>query len=285
MIRMKIGGVPEHFNLPWLRALEQGAAPSVAAQWQDFPGGTGVMAAALERGEIDAALLLTEGAIAAIANGGSFKIASLYTETPLVWGIHVPASSELNAVADLRGHRYAISRHGSGSHLMAYVHARQQGWPTNALEFVTVGDLAGARRAFAEGTAEIFFWEKFMTKPLVDSGEFRRIDEFSAPWPAFVLCVAEHCTGDRLAALELLLKAVLKEAGELRDRPDAAALFAERYELERADAAEWFAATRFVTTPTIDLGRLGTAADALAELSLIPAGFRADQAVRADFLR
>jgi len=285
MISIKIGGVPEHFNLPWLTSLERGVVPSVSAEWQDFPGGTGVMAAALRQGEIDAALLLTEGAIAAIANGGPFKIASLYTETPLVWGIHVPAASGLDTVADIIGRRYAISRNGSGSHLMAYVHARQQGWPTDALEFVTVGDLAGARRAFAEGKAEIFFWEKFMTKPLVDSGEFRRIGEFSAPWPAFVLCVADRCTGDRLAALEMLLRAALQEASELRERPDAAALFAQRYGLERVDAAEWLAATRFATAPTIDLGRLGAAVDALAELSLIPAEFRADQAVRAGFLR
>ena len=131
------------------------------------------MAKALREGELDAALLLTEGAVAAIADGAAFKITSLFTDSPLVWGIHVPAASRFRSVAELRGARYAISRQGSGSHLMAFVHARAQGWPVEQLAFVSVGNLAGAVDAFAAGTADVFFWEKFMTKPLVDAGQFR----------------------------------------------------------------------------------------------------------------
>ena len=114
MIKLRIGGVPEHFNLPWHLALEQGepARLGVELHWQDYPDGSGAMVAALRRGELDAALLLTEGAIAAIADGGGFKVASLYTESPLIWGIHVPASSRLRTVGDIRGTRYAISRRG-----------------------------------------------------------------------------------------------------------------------------------------------------------------------------
>ena len=43
---------------------------------------------------------------------------------------------------------------------------------------------------FASGNADVFFWEKFMTKPLVDAGRFRRVGEFVAPWPAFVVCAS-----------------------------------------------------------------------------------------------
>ncbi|HET8697384.1 MAG TPA: ABC transporter substrate-binding protein, partial [Gammaproteobacteria bacterium] len=114
--------MPEHFNLPWHLALDAGAPGGVAAQWQDFPDGSGAMAEALRERRLDAAMLLTEGAVAGIARSGGFKIVSLYTESPLLWGIHVPASSRFRAVADIAGARYAISRRGSGSHLMAFVH-------------------------------------------------------------------------------------------------------------------------------------------------------------------
>jgi ABC-type nitrate/sulfonate/bicarbonate transport system substrate-binding protein len=228
-------------------ALEAGrfAASGLEVRWRDFPDGSGAMARALRQGELDAALLLTEGAIAGIADGGGFRIASLYTDSPLLWGIHVPAASRFRSIADIRGARYAVSRHGSGSHLMAVVHAREQGWPVDDLEFVTVRNLAGAVDAFGAGTADVFFWEKFMTKPLVDAGKFRRIGEFSAPWPAFVACVADTASTERRGAFGRVLTAVLDEARALRARSDAASLIAARYGLLVADVVEWLATTRW----------------------------------------
>src|SRR5262245_66047978 len=123
MIKIRIGGVPEHFNLPWHLALQarRFAPLGVDVSWRDYAGGSGAMAKALRDGELDAALLLTEGAVAAVADGVPLEIASLYTDSPLVWGVHVPAASKFRAVGELAGARYAISRMGSGSHLMAFV--------------------------------------------------------------------------------------------------------------------------------------------------------------------
>ena len=177
------------------------------------------MAKALRDGELDAALLLTEGAVAAIADGAAFKIVSLYTDSPLVWGIHVPATSRFRSEADLRGARYAISRLGSGSHLMAFVHARAKGWPVEQLAFVPVGNLGGAVDAFAGGTADVFFWEKFMTKPLVDAARFRRVAEFTAPWPAFVVCVADAVAGEVRAAIMTAVALVLARSASVAHRP------------------------------------------------------------------
>ena len=56
---MKIGGVPEHFNLPWLRLVESRALDDLGVSWRDVPEGSGAMAAALRAGELDAAMLLT----------------------------------------------------------------------------------------------------------------------------------------------------------------------------------------------------------------------------------
>jgi ABC-type nitrate/sulfonate/bicarbonate transport system substrate-binding protein len=247
MINLDIGGVPEHFNLPWHLALEaQRFGPlGIDVRWRDFPGGSGAMARALREGELDAALLLTEGAVAGIAGAGGFRIASLYTDSPLVWGIHVPAASRFRSVAELRGARYAVSRLGSGSHLMAVVHARDRGWSVEQLEFVIVQNLAGAVDAFAAGAADVFFWEKFMTKPLVDAGKFRRVAEFAAPWPAFVACVADAASEEQRTAFARVLTLVLDEARALHARPDAAALIAARHGLLVTDVAEWLTTTRW----------------------------------------
>jgi len=281
MIELKIGGVPEHFNLPWHLAAEAGVPERIGIRltWRDYPDGSGAMAAALRAGELDAALLLTEGAVAGVANGGGFRIASLYTESPLIWGIHVPAASRFMAVADIRGARYAISRLGSGSHLMACVHARSQGWPVDALELVTVRNLAGAVEAFAAEAADVFFWEKFMTKPLVDAGRFRRVGEFLAPWPAFVLCVADGIGAPQRAALRELLAAVLDEAKTLAARPDAPVVIGQRYTLEPTDVAEWLRATRWAHEVAIEPGHLVQVTAALKNLQLVPSEFEPEQAL------
>ena len=273
--------MPEHFNLPWHLALEAGvpARIGVGLTWRDYPDGSGAMAAALRAGELDAALLLTEGAVAGVANGGGFSIASLYTESSLIWGIHVPARSRFIRVADIRGARYAISRLGSGSHLMAFVHARSQGWPVDTLELVPVRNLAGAIDAFATGAADVFFWEKFMTKPFVDDGRFRRVGEFLAPWPAFVLCVADGVGAPQRAALRKLLAAVLDEAKTLAARPDAPAAIGQRYSLEPTDVAEWLRATRWARQVAIEPADLAQVTAALQNLQLVPAGFEPERAL------
>jgi ABC-type nitrate/sulfonate/bicarbonate transport system substrate-binding protein len=281
MITLRIGGVPEHFNLPWHLTIEQGepARLGIELRWQDYPDGSGAMAAALRRGELDAALLLTEGAVAGIADGGRFRVASLYTDSPLIWGIHVPASSPLRTVGDIRGARYAISRRGSGSHLMAFVHARQQGWPLEALDLVIVRNLAGAVEAFAAGTADVFFWEKFMTKPLVDSGQFRRVGEFVAPWPAFVLCLADAAGAVERAALARLMAVVLAQAEALACRTDAAELIGQRYSLAPGDVREWLRATRWSRKVGIAAADVLPVITALGELGLIDRGFEPAQAL------
>lgn len=271
MIRLRVGGVPEHFNLPWLLALEarRFAALGVELAWNDYPGGSGAMVKALRDRELDAALLLTEGAIAGIADGAPFKVASLYTESPLLWGIHVPAGSRLQSIGDVRGARYAISRFGSGSHLMAVVHAQARGWPVADLELVTVGNLDGAVAAFAAGKADVFFWERFMTQPLVDAGRFRRVAEFAAPWPAFVVCMADAADSPQRDALARVLALVLGEAAALRARPDAASVIATRYGLAPSAVTQWLASTRWSARVGVASAHLEPACTTLSSLGVL----------------
>jgi sulfonate transport system substrate-binding protein len=281
MVKLRIGGVPEHFNLPWRLALEAGRfeRQGVGVAWREYPGGSGAMAKALRDGELDAALLLTEGAVAAVSDGVPLDIVSRFTDSPLVWGIHVPAASRFRTVAELEGARYAISRTGSGSHLIAFVHARARDWPVERLSLVSVGNLDGAVAAFAAGKADAFFWEKLMTKPLVDAGQFRRVGEFTAPWPAFVVCASRACDLEQRGALGLVLAAVLDEARTLRARPDAALLIAGRYGLRADDVAEWLPTVRWSERVGISADDVAPACMALGSLGVLPRVVDAAQCV------
>jgi len=114
----------------------------------------------------------------------------------------------------------------------------------------------------------VFFWEKFMTKPLVDAGKFRRVAEFVAPWPAFVVCASSSAlaTGKPIRAA---LGRALDAAAELAADSNAAAAIADRYGLLPGDAREWLAATRWAPRPGIAAAQIAPAVEQLAALGLI----------------
>ncbi|MEM7288071.1 MAG: ABC transporter substrate-binding protein [Actinomycetota bacterium] len=249
---LRLGGVPEHFNLPWRLALESGELGHVEATWEDQPGGTGQMLAKLESDELDMVSILTEGTVAAIAGGLPATIVQVYVESPLQWGIHVPAASDIGDVADLEGRRIAISRFRSGSHLMAFVQADRLGWDLDDDQFVVVGDLDGARSTFAEAGAEQFLWDRFMTQPLVDAGEFRRVGVEPTPWPSFVIAVRNEMLLGRTAEVGTIVDAVVGHAVGLHDRAGIADTLSSRYGITPAGAEAWLEATTFAPRSAFD---------------------------------
>ncbi len=243
---LRLGGVPEHFNLPWHLALESGALDGqVHATWTDQPGGTGAMVAALAAGELDVVSILTEGTVAAIANGLPATVVQTYVASPLQWGVHVPAASSLRDLDDCAGRRIAISRRLSGSHLMAYVQSERHGWALADAQFVLVGGLDGARAAFAAGDADVFLWDRYMTQPLVDAGEFRRVGVEPTPWPSFVIAASTAALTGRTSEVGAVVDAVVAQATALHGRADRVELVSGRYGLDEATAEAWFATTTF----------------------------------------
>ena len=242
-----MGGVPEHFNLPWRIAIEERAflEHGLDVEFTDYPAGTGAMTAALRDGSLDVAIVLTEGAVLDALSGSGNRLVRVFVESPLTWGIHVAAASPVRDAGDIAGRPVAISRYGSGSHLIAIVDAIERGFDPSAMEFVVVDTLDGARRALAEGDAEVFLWEKHMTQPLVDCGEFRRVGEREVPWPAFVVSVRPGMLDGRADELRTMLDTASEYATRLETDPRTVTLVAERYGLEERDAAAWFRTVRW----------------------------------------
>ncbi|NJM94816.1 MAG: ABC transporter substrate-binding protein [Cytophagales bacterium] len=266
-----LGGVPEHFNLPIKLAIEQEdfAQHGIDLQLVEFGGGTGAMCTALNHEELDMAIMLTEGAIKDMAQGGAHRIIQVYVETPLIWGIHVAARSSWQQEMDLQGRRYAISRPGSGSQLMAQVHAAHLGWRLAPSQWVTVQDLDGARAALASGQADIFFWEKFTTQPLVYTGEFRRVGELPTPWPCFVISAAPSFLAQHAELARQVVQLITEACRYFMRNAYAAGLISQRYRLPVADAEEWLAQTRWASAPTHNWAPIERVALALYSLEMI----------------
>lgn len=271
-MRLRIGGVPEHFNLPWLLAIEDRAfdALDVELEWINFPGGTGSIMAALDNRYIDLATPLTEGAVTSIAAGNRSRLVRTWVDSPLLWGVHVASTSTAQTFDDLVGQRFAISRFGSGSELMSLVMAQDQGWTLTDDSWIVVGDLDGAIAALPAGEAEIFLWSKSMTQPYIDSGVFKRVGVMETPWPSFTVAATDTLLQAVPGVAEQIIDIAAESAARLAVRDDAATVVADRYGLQPIDAAHWLDQVRWTPTNTpIDRQMLESVAAQMVDIGRI----------------
>lgn len=247
MKTIKIAGVPEHFNLPWHLCIENEEFKSVGIdlQWTDVPEGTGKMCQMLRNGETDIAVILTEGIIKDINAGNPSKIVQIYVETPLIWGIHVDAKSNYHSIADLENTKVAISRYGSGSQLMAYVNANNQNWKINNLEFEIVNTIDGAIESLSQKKSDYFMWERFMTKPLVDKGVFRRVGDCPTPWPCFVIAVRDEVIKNHSNAVEQILDIINSTTEIFKEIPGIDVTLSQKFHQNIEDIQEWLNLTEW----------------------------------------
>ena len=272
MKTVNIGGVPEHFNLAWYVTLKNRAYKdqNIDLRWHDYPGGTGDMCKALRNKDIDIAVILTEGIIKDIIEGNKSKIVQTFVQSPLVWGIHVAHNSPYKTINDLKGTKAAISRYGSGSHLMAYINAKNNHWDLKRdLSFKIIKDLDGAVEGLTNKTADYFLWEKFTTKPLVDNGTFRCLGHCPTPWPCFVIAVREEFLNSNGDDVKTILNIINKSTEEFKNIPNINKTIATRYGQKIEDVQEWLQITEW-SQDVIDEPTLLSIQQQLLSLKIIP---------------
>ncbi len=266
-IELRIAGVPEPYNLPWQLALERRAfvRAKIELKWRTVPQGTGAMCELLRKGELDLAVMVTEGAVKDILDGNPSRIVSPFVDTPLTWGVHVGAHTALRSVDDLKNVPFAISRFNSGSHLMSLAYAKEHGWEPTEKDFIVVNDLAGAVKRLQEPEPAVFLWEKFITASHVHAGTLRRVDEYRPSWPCFVVVARNEVLGEHGDAIQRLLKVVRDQARGLMEKKSAPEMVAQRYAMSVADAKEWFGGVKWNVDGNFDPQTLSAVRSVLHE--------------------
>lgn len=216
---IRIGYVPEHYLLPLHLAKPQFSDP---VELIPFPSGTGHMITSLRTDQLDVAIGLTEGWVAGLMNEQGqkergYNIVGSWVLNPLRWAIVTGRNrDDITSVEDLQRHRrVAVSRIGSGSYVMAFVLAEQQGWlrqnkdsKLEGLTFAPLGPFKDLRDGVTVSTADFFMWEHFTTKPYFD-GEgtpLKKVGEIYTPWPSWHIVASsktfpEPATDPRLLKL------------------------------------------------------------------------------------
>ncbi|KAF1822714.1 uncharacterized protein K489DRAFT_380089 [Dissoconium aciculare CBS 342.82] len=163
----------------------------------------------------------------------------------------------MSGIPDLRGKKVGVSRIGSGSYVMSFVLADQQGWledksgggqqePFSAM--IPIGDFAALRRSVREDrSSDFFMWEHFTTKHFWDNGELKRIGEIYTPWPSWMIAAREAEAGGsdgRVADLTSKLNQGVKHY--LENKEEAIEYITSAMHYSREDALEWMKTVEFV---------------------------------------
>lgn len=270
-MEIKVGGVPEHFNYPWKIAQREKSFENIGInfQWEDIRGGTGEMCRRLRDGSLDIAVVLTEGIVADIANGNPSMIVQKFVKSPLVWGIHAFANSDISNLDNMSELRYAISRPGSGSHIMASVEASYRGQELKESNFVEVGNIDGAVEALSEGKADILFWEKFTTMPLVQDNTLKRIGECITPWPCFCIAVRDEVLIKHPQEVWNMLWLIRKISRHFMHDPKSPELISKEYGLDPNQVKIWFNQTEWEQDVYISQKMLSNVMNTLIDVQVI----------------
>jgi ABC-type nitrate/sulfonate/bicarbonate transport system substrate-binding protein len=260
--------IAEHFSTPLEFAKKHYGLDS---KLLPYPSGTGHMVTALQSGEIDIGVGLTEGWIAALGKAqakqedAGFRVVGTYVETPLCWAISTGARrSELNGINDLKGKKVGVSRIGSGSYVMSYVLADQQGWldtSSNSPPFPVeaLNTFANLREGVNGSTADFFMWEHFTSKRYYDNGEIKRIGEIYTPWSSWKIVAASDLlhpanwslsTNASKPALKEELEDVLQKINKgvkhfEENQEEAVQYISTKLDYSEEDAREWLKTVRF----------------------------------------
>jgi len=270
MKTIKIAGVPEHFNFPWQLCIDNNEfkAEGIDLQWTDVIEGTGKLCQMLRNKQTDIAVVLTEGIIKDIIAGNNSKIVQVFVKSPLIWGVHVSANSPFQKMEDLKNTKVAISRFGSGSHLMALVNAKNQGWDVKELQFEVVNSLDNAVKILTDRKADYFMWERFMTKPIVDSGVFKKLADCPTPWVSFVIAVRNEVLQNNPKTIATILRIINQTIEEFKQIPSIDKTLAIRYNQKLEDIQQWLQLTNW-SQENMDKKNLDEIQNKLIEFEII----------------
>ncbi|KAL8874927.1 MAG: hypothetical protein Q9198_006649 [Flavoplaca austrocitrina] len=218
------------------------------------------MVTALRAGELDIAIGLTEGWIAAIAkefsahqatekppSDNDFKVVGTFVETPLCWAISTGYSREyITDVQDLIGKKLGVSRIGSGSYVMSYVLKDREGWD-QPFECVPLQTFEALRKGVNDGTVDFFMWEYFTSKRYYSSDTLhpvKKVGEIYTPWPSWKI-VARIPLIDTPALDSFLDKVNAGTKYFEEHQEEAVQYISTKLDYEEEDAKEWMKTVRF----------------------------------------
>ena len=266
---VRIGYVPEHYLLPLHLAKDKFP---FSIELIPFPSGTGHMITSLREDKVDVCIGLTEGWVAGLLNDQGqklkgYNIVGQWVENPLRWAVVTGRNRDhINSIDHLKQNRkVGVSRLGSGSHVMAFVLADQEGWlkstkdsKSEGLVIVPLGPFADLRDGVTgkngeAADADFFMWEHFTTKPYFhgDDTPLKNVGEIYTPWPSWHIAASSKTfpEPENDETLKQLFETLDKGIEQFNSDPDQGINMLGTGELgchyTEEDAREWLRSVKF----------------------------------------
>jgi hypothetical protein len=293
------------------------------------------MITSLRGNEIDIAIGLTEGWVAGLAGkqqasqssaDGGYKVVGHWVDNPLRWAIVTGRNrDEITGVSDLKDKRVGVSRLGryainiesyraqyslkltltySGSHIMSFVLAQQQGWKADSLTTIPLGPFGPLRDGVsgldsskpeqtANPSAEFFMWEEFTTKPYFHATSekpnppLKKIGEIFTPWPSWMIVASTALfpNPEQDQLLESLFQALDEGVKDFEADTARVVKLLGTGELGcnyiEEDATEWLKDVKFTNaTRGVDDKIIGGVVDVLKVAGVIDSAMSNDEAIQ-----
>jgi len=259
---LKVGYVPEHFSTPIAFAQSKGFFQKFGLEIEliPYPSGSGHLIQSLEDDSLDIAIGLTEAFVRGLAQGkDNYKLIGTYVKSPLRWSISTGYNrDELKTQDQLQGKRISISRIGSGSHVMSFVLALQQGFNKPFYsEFPILSNFKNLRdsvnlKEHVE-PSDAFMWEHFTTKKYYDNKEVKKIGEIYTPWPSWVVNARSELVSNKKKEMSNFIEAIESGIEYFQSHQEEAIEYIyTNLDYSEEDAREW------IKTVEFNNGKVGT---------------------------
>ena len=129
----------------------------------------------------------------------------------------------------------------------------------------------GALESLAKNETQIFYWEKYTTKPSTENGTLRMIGEFSAPWSSFLIVASDDALANKREAINKALEVINEQSAQFVSSPQTVPLLQQRFKLSEADAYTWLLSTVWSHDYSVRLRGLENAKQALMKTGSVTA--------------
>lgn len=193
------------------------------------------------------------------------------------WAISTGANREINGIADLKDSKIGVSRIGSGSYVMGFVLADQQGWLSSSssppFEVIPLQTFDKLRAAVNDSTADFFMWEHFTSKKYYDNGEIKKVGEIYTPWSSWKI-VARTGIGEGDQRLEEVFEKIDRGVRYFGDNKEESVRYISgKLDYSAADAREWLKTVEFAkSTKGVDVSVIEKTREVLRKAGVIGEG-------------
>jgi ABC-type nitrate/sulfonate/bicarbonate transport system substrate-binding protein len=123
---------------------------------------------------------------------------------------------------------------------MAIVDANTKDQQIKPEKFKVIKNLENALESLKKHETDVFYWEKYTTKPYVNSGELKRIGEFYTPWPCFVIAASDKILKEQPENIIRVLRTIHDSNDKFMQNENSVNLVSERYEQKVDDVKRWY---------------------------------------------